>query len=216
MCETAIVTTKSVVVEDETRFERFNHCLTLSYYFFVVVAITKHSEMGVAGDGSKGLDKEWKGQAQMAKSKTMSAKVAWGKSTGYADVLISQGVEASRAQQIENWKNQREVQEQRNQHRWMTDEFDKSKADEDWRSLSSFQGQQVQKVDMDSVLGAVIPGPVLGTIELASRINQASVFEFEIKVSVVQAASLSFICLNLNCTILCHFATNAEYVYGIF
>lgn len=140
-------------------------------------------QMGVAGDGSKGLDKEWQGQAEMAKSKTMSAKVAWGKSTGYADTLIESGVEATRAQQIENWKNQREVQEQRNQHRWMTDEFDNTsnKVDEDWRKLSSFSGQQVQAVDIDSVLGPVVPGQIAGTIQLQSRINQASVFEFELK-----------------------------------
>lgn len=77
--------------------------------------------MGVAGDGKKGLETEWGGQAEMAKSKSMSAKNAWGKSTGYADVLMEQGVEQSRAQQIENWKNQREVQEQRNQQRYMTE-----------------------------------------------------------------------------------------------
>jgi hypothetical protein len=65
--------------------------------------------MGVAGDGQKGLEKEWKGSAEMAKSKTMSAKNAWGKSSGYADTLISQGMEATRAQQLENWQNQQEV-----------------------------------------------------------------------------------------------------------
>lgn len=141
--------------------------------------------MGVAGDGQKGLEKDWKGQASMAKSKVMSAKVAWGKSTGYADSLMDGGMEATRAQQIENWKNQREVQEQRNQHKYMTDEFDQAKpGDEDWRSLSSFSGQQVQDVDLDAELGAVIPGPISGTIELQARINQASVFEFSIKVRI--------------------------------
>ena len=65
--------------------------------------------MGVAGDGNKGLEKEWAGAAEMAKSKTMSAKNAWGKSTGYAETLIDQGMEATRAQQLENWQNQQEV-----------------------------------------------------------------------------------------------------------
>jgi hypothetical protein len=85
------------------------------------VLLTDFLEMGVAGDGSRGLDKEWSGQAELAKSKSMSAKNAWGKSTGYADQLIEQGMDTARAQQIENWKNQREVQEQRNQQRWMTE-----------------------------------------------------------------------------------------------
>ena len=44
----------------------------------------------------------------MAKSKTMSAKNAWGKSTGYADALIEKGVDNQRAQQLENWMNQQE------------------------------------------------------------------------------------------------------------
>ena len=38
-------------------------------------------QMGVAGDGNKGLDKEWEGEASMAKSRVMSAKNAWGRST---------------------------------------------------------------------------------------------------------------------------------------
>jgi hypothetical protein len=58
-------------------------------------------QMGVAGDGKKGLDKEWEGEAQMANSKAMSAKNAWGKSTGYAEKLIEEGMEGQRAQQLE-------------------------------------------------------------------------------------------------------------------
>mmetsp|Transcript_25574 Transcript_25574/g.75412 ORF Transcript_25574/g.75412 Transcript_25574/m.75412 type:complete len:135 (+) Transcript_25574:212-616(+) len=43
-------------------------------------------QMGVAGDGSKGLEKIGSDVTpQLAKSKTMSAKNAWGTSTGYAD-----------------------------------------------------------------------------------------------------------------------------------
>lgn len=140
--------------------------------------------MGVAGDGSQGLEKAWKGQAEMGKSKTMSAKNAWGKSTGYAEVLKDQGMEATRAQQIENWKNQREVQEARNQQKYMTEQFDQSsnRAEEDWRNLSSFTGEQVQEGNIDEQLGQVVPGPIVGTIELSSRINQANVYEFSLKV----------------------------------
>ena len=58
-------------------------------------------QMGVAGDGQKGLDKF--DMTQMAKSKTMSAKNAWGTNTGYADSLVAKGVDTSRAQQLENW-----------------------------------------------------------------------------------------------------------------
>ena len=47
--------------------------------------------------------------SQMVKSKAMSAKVAWGKSTGYADELVAKGMEQQKAQQLENWKNQQEV-----------------------------------------------------------------------------------------------------------
>lgn len=140
-------------------------------------------QMGVAGDGKKGLDKEWQGAAEFAKSKTMSAKNAWGRATGYADELIAKGVEATRAQQIENWRNQREVQEERANHRFTTDEFDKSRDDEDWRNLSTFGGERLKDTDIDQELGAVVPGQVTDTIEMTSRVNRAEVFEFKLKVS---------------------------------
>lgn len=79
-------------------------------------------QMGVAGDGKKELEKF--DMSEMGKSKAMSAKNAWGKTTGYADTLIDQGMEAQRAQQLENWKNQQEVLNARKQQRYMTDEFD--------------------------------------------------------------------------------------------
>merc|ERR1719464_813325 len=61
-------------------------------------------QMGVAGDGNKGLEKIGSDATpQLAKSKMMSAKNAWGTSTGYGDQLREQGVETSRAQQLENW-----------------------------------------------------------------------------------------------------------------
>jgi hypothetical protein len=106
--------------------------------------------MGVAGDGKKGLQKEWSGGAEMAKSKSMSAKNAWGKDTGYADLLISQGVEQSRAQQLENWQNQREIQKEKTAHRFLTEAYDKVSGEENWRDLSKFgvernQVSQLQK-----------------------------------------------------------------------
>lgn len=137
--------------------------------------------MGVAGDGKAGLAAEWKGGAEMAKSKAMSAKNAWGKVTGYADTLIEQGVEATRAQQMENWRNQQEVQAARTEHRWLTDNFDNSKEDEDWRNLSNFVGEKVQDTDLDQEFGVVVPGEITGVVELSGRINSNQVYEFSIK-----------------------------------
>lgn len=94
-------------------------------------------QMGVAGDGNKKLEKF--DMSEMAKSKTMSAKNAWGKATGYADTLIEKGVDTARAQQLENWHNQQELLQQRKAQRWMTDDFDKvTTEDENWRNLKSF------------------------------------------------------------------------------
>ena len=79
-------------------------------------------------------------QPQFAKSKTMSAKNAWGKSTGYAEKLIDQGMEQSRAQQLENWMNQQEILKKKNAHRALTESFDKveSAGEADWRTLAKF------------------------------------------------------------------------------
>jgi len=113
-------------------------------------------QMGVAGDGQKGLEKSWKGEAKMGKSKMMSAKNAWGKDTGYAQQLIDEGIEATRAQQLENWQNQREVQGERNAHRFMTESFDRSEkltGEEDWRTLKSFGVERNQvRVCAESLL----------------------------------------------------------------
>jgi hypothetical protein len=93
-------------------------------------------QMGVAGDGDSKLDKF--DMTQLAKSKTMSAKNAWGSNTGYAETLRAKGVETSRAQQLENWHNQQEVLQKRKQQRFMTDDFDNVNEDENWRNLASF------------------------------------------------------------------------------
>ena len=120
--------------------------------------------------------------AALLPTKTISSvsRGGMGQSTGYAETLKAQGMEATRAQQMENWRNQREVKAQRDEHRWMTDEFDQRK-EEDWRSLSTFGGEQVGEVNLDAELGEVRIGDITGVIELSGRINQAQVHEFSIK-----------------------------------
>ncbi|KAG7337361.1 hypothetical protein IV203_034754 [Nitzschia inconspicua] len=128
-------------------------------------------QMGVAGDGNVKLDKF--DMSEMAKSKTMSAKNAWGKSTGYAESLVEKGVDTARAQQLENWHNQQELLQQRKQQRFMTDEFDQtSSSDDDWRKLASFGIQRNQDFDLNETFGAVAASTEIeGTIELVGRMN---------------------------------------------
>lgn len=102
-------------------------------------------QMGVAGDGNKGLDKFGDSVApKLAKSKTMSAKNAWGTSTGYSDTLREQGMDTARAQQLENWANQQELRKKRLEHTSNLDSFDSEKADENWRELASFGIERTQ------------------------------------------------------------------------
>lgn len=113
-------------------------------------------QMGVAGDGNSKLASF--DMTAMAKSKTMSAKNAWGKSTGYADDLIAKGVDTQRAQQLENWNNQQEVLASRKeQQKYMMDDFDKPGGDEDenWRNLSKF-GVERNQVSLGGVLAIYI------------------------------------------------------------
>jgi hypothetical protein len=140
--------------------------------------------MGVAGDGKKGLEKSWAGAAEMAKSKTMSAKNAWGHASGYAESLVARGVDTARAQQLENWMNQQEVLAARREHRFMTDEFDKTKGDEDWRNLGKLGNQRNEDFDLDSAFGPVQAGDKIeGVIELSARVNQSKVYELNLLVS---------------------------------
>lgn len=140
-------------------------------------------QMGVAGDGSKGLEKF--DTTQMANSKSMSAKNAWGTDTGYADSLVEQGVDTARAQQLENWHNQQEVLQRRKQQRFMTDDFDheQSNADEDWRKLASFGVERNQEFDLDEAFGAVsVDQDIEGTIELVGQMNSGfSTHEMNLK-----------------------------------
>ena len=141
-------------------------------------------QMGVAGDGIKKLENF--DMSSIAKSRDISAKNAWGTSTGYADELVSKGVDQQRAQQLENWNNQQEVLQRRKSQRYMTDEFDQveEKADEDWRTLAKFGVERNQEFDLDDEFGAVAPGDLTDTIELTARMNgPASVHEFALRVS---------------------------------
>jgi len=131
-------------------------------------------QMGVAGDGSKGLEKFDNSQvAGLSKSKSMSAKNAWGTNTGYADSLVAKGIDTSKAQQLENWHNQQEVLAQRKAQRSMTEDFDNSPNDEeDWRKLASFGVERNQDFDLDENFGTVVADADLeGTIDLVGQMN---------------------------------------------
>jgi hypothetical protein len=93
-------------------------------------------QMGVAGDGDNSLGKF--DTSEIVKSKSMSAKNAWGTNSGYGDVLRAQGVDTQKAQQMENWNNQQEVLNQRKAQRAMTEQFDSVETEEDWRTLAKF------------------------------------------------------------------------------
>lgn len=137
-------------------------------------------QMGVAGDGNAKLEKF--DMTQMAKSKTMSAKNAWGTSTGYADSLVEKGVDIQRAQQLENWNNQQEVLQKRKQQQYMTESFDSISTEENWRDLSKFGVERNQEFDMDETFGQVTPGDLTDTIELAARLyGPAAVHEFTLR-----------------------------------
>lgn len=140
-------------------------------------------QMGVAGDGNKGLDKF--DMSQMAKSKSMSAKNAWGTSNGYADKLVAEGVDTARAQQLENWHNQQEVLQKRKQQRFMSDDFDTggSTEEENWRNLATFGVERNQDFDLDEAFGAVAADEnIEGVIELAGQMNAGfAVHEMKLK-----------------------------------
>ena len=107
-------------------------------------------QMGVAGDGAKGLEKFGDDvQAQLvtgsvSKSKTMSAKNAWGTSSGYADTLRDDGVDTQKAQRLENWQNQQELRRKRVAHTQNLAAYETEKVDEDWRKLASFGVERTQ------------------------------------------------------------------------
>jgi hypothetical protein len=110
----------------------------------------------------------------------MSAKNAWGTSTGYAEELRDKGVETSRAQQLENWANQQEVRAKNQQLREMSENFDaqQTSAEENWRQLAKFGVERVADFDLDEEFGDVTVGEVEGVIELKSALNKVTTHEF--------------------------------------
>lgn len=105
-------------------------------------------QMGVAGDGKKGLEKFGDDSSpsivrNVDKSKARSAKNAWGTSTGYAEKIMEEGdgkVDIARAQQLENWQNQQQVRQKQIALNKMAEDFDAvtSAGDMDWRMLANF------------------------------------------------------------------------------
>ena len=104
-------------------------------------------QMGVAGDGTSGLDKSEFETGEIAnkaptwdRSRERSAKNAWGTSTGYAQELVKKGVDVARAQQLENWNAQQTIKKEKDHQKFMTEAFDsvEQSAEENWRSLAKF------------------------------------------------------------------------------
>jgi hypothetical protein len=135
-------------------------------------------QMGVAGDGQKGLEK-MDNSAVLFNSKSMSAKNAWGTSSGYADALRESNpkIDTARAQQLENWANQQEVRAKNQQLKEMSDNFDavQSSAEEDWRTLAKFGVERNEEFDMDAAFGPVRVGDKIeGVIELKSAVTKVA------------------------------------------
>lgn len=147
-------------------------------------------QMGVAGDGQKGLDKSDFDQSSLAqsmdKSRARSAKNAWGTSTGYADELVkTRGMDTARAQQLENWHQQREVAKKKEEQKYMTEAFDQvqGNAEADWRTLAKFGVERNQEFDLNETFGdASIEGADMeGNIELNARTGGIGYHEFSLK-----------------------------------
>eukprot|EP00590_Aulacoseira_subarctica_P010655 CAMPEP_0172417082 /NCGR_PEP_ID=MMETSP1064-20121228/3578_1 /TAXON_ID=202472 /ORGANISM="Aulacoseira subarctica , Strain CCAP 1002/5" /LENGTH=309 /DNA_ID=CAMNT_0013155169 /DNA_START=114 /DNA_END=1040 /DNA_ORIENTATION=+ len=146
-------------------------------------------QMGVSGDGEKGLEKIG-AQPTLAKSlnksKMMSAKNAWGTSTGYAEKLLEekQGMDVARAQQLENWQNQREVW-QKNQFvkkMEIADDIKQGSAEADWRTLAKFGVERNQDFSLEEVFGDVRAGEKLeDTVEMKSMVGKPAAHTIKLK-----------------------------------
>lgn len=137
-------------------------------------------QVGVVGDGNKQLEKFGHDvQRTLAKSKIMSAKNSWGRSTGYAETLVEKGVDIQRAQQLENWMNQQELLDLAKQQKQMTEEFDQiSKADDNWRVLSDYKSDRLQDFDFNEVLGPITAGDKIeDTLEFRGSMNMGAMNE---------------------------------------
>jgi len=142
-------------------------------------------QMGVAGDGSSGLDK-MDNVPQIAKSKMMSAKNAWGTSSGYADKLRAEdpGMDTARAQQLENWANQQEVRAKNVALKQMAENFDNAvpSEEENWRTLAKFGVERNEDFDMDKEFGPVAAGPdIEAVIELKTAINRVATHDIYLR-----------------------------------
>jgi len=141
-------------------------------------------QMGVAGDGQKGLEKIGGFSApSLLKSKTMSAKNAWGTSSGYADELIEKGMDSQKAQRLENWQNQQEVRRKQLSTKEMLESFDEQQTSSelDWRELAHFGVERNQEFDMNEEFGPVVPGADVETVELHTMLNRVTIHEFKLK-----------------------------------
>jgi hypothetical protein len=142
-------------------------------------------QMGVAGDGQAGLEKI-DNVPELAKSKAMSAKNAWGTSTGYADTLreTMPGMDTARAQQLENWANQREVQAKNQQLKQMADAFDQEQtsADENWRQLAKFGVERNEEFDLDEAFGPVTAGEVEDEIVLKTALGRVATHDIMVSI----------------------------------
>lgn len=123
-------------------------------------------QMGVAGDGQQGLEKIGRDSQQTVvkprgqgggTSRDRSAKNAWGTSTGYAEELVSKGVDTARAQQFENYANQIELNKVRKESAKLTEMDEVNHIDEDWRTMAKFGVDRVQNFDLTEAFGPVIP-----------------------------------------------------------
>lgn len=141
-------------------------------------------QMGVAGDGNNQLEK-MDAVPQLAKSKMVSAKNAWGTNTGYADQLRAQNpkMDTSRAQQLENWANQQEVRAKNQQLKAMSESFDavQTTAEENWRQLAKFGVERNDNFDLNEAFGPVAAGSTIdGVIELVTAMGKVATYELKV------------------------------------
>jgi len=153
-------------------------------------------QMGVAGDGNAGLEKI-DAVPELANSKSMSAKNAWGTDTGYANQLRDKGVETARAQQLENWANQREVRAKTRQMQEMAEAFDaiEQTAEEDWRTLAKFGVERNEEFDMDEEFGPVTAGDdIEEVIELKTALGKVVTYDIHVSYILFCVFFLSLLC----------------------
>ena len=153
-------------------------------------------QMGVAGDGNAGLEKI-DAVPELTNSKSMSAKNAWGTDSGYANQLRDKGVETARAQQLENWANQREVRAKTRQMQEMAEAFDaiEQTAEEDWRTLAKFGVERNEEFDMDEEFGPVTAGDdIEEVIELKTALGKVVTYDIHVSYILFCVFFLSLLC----------------------